>query len=72
MVYPTVHIPKPYLNWYTEKTVVYRKQDCNKYGPCGIAEVFTNGTVRVQKGQVNERLTPDEKADWCPLGTLKI
>ena len=34
----------------------YRKLEGDKQGPYPITEVFTNGTVRIQKGIVNERL----------------
>ena len=34
----------------------YRKLEGDKLGPYRITEVFTNGTVRIQKGAVNERL----------------
>ena len=34
----------------------YRKLEGDKQGPYRITEVFTNGTVRIQKGIVNERI----------------
>ena len=41
---------------YVDMTGIYRKLDYRKQGPYRITEVFTNGTVRVQHGQVNERI----------------
>ena len=41
---------------YVEMTGIYQKLDYNKQGPYRITEVFTNGTVRVQRRQVNERI----------------
>ena len=41
---------------YAEMTGIYRKLDYKKQGPCIITEVFTKDTVRVQCGQVNERI----------------
>ena len=34
----------------------YRKLEGDKLGPFRITEVFSNGTVRLQKGVVNERI----------------
>ena len=34
----------------------YHKLEGDKQGPFQITEVFTNGTLRLQKGVVNERL----------------
>ena len=34
----------------------YRKLEGDKLGPFRITEIFTNGTVRIQKGLVNERI----------------
>ena len=34
----------------------YRKLEGDKQGPYRVTEVFTNGTVRIQKGAVNERI----------------
>ena len=34
----------------------YRKLEGDKLGPYRITDVYTNGTVRIQKGRVNERL----------------
>ncbi len=34
----------------------YRKLEGDKLGPYEVTEVFTNGTVRIQKGIVNERI----------------
>ena len=39
---------------FVEITGIYRKLDNNKQWPNIITEVFTNGTVRFQRGQVNE------------------
>ena len=41
---------------YIIKDGQYRKLEGDKQGPFRITEVFTNGTVRLQKGVVNERL----------------
>jgi hypothetical protein len=41
---------------YIVKDGQYRKLEGDKQGPFRITEVFTNGTVRLQKGVVNERL----------------
>ena len=41
---------------YLEMTGIYRKLDYRKNGPYIITGVFTIGTVRVQRGQVNERI----------------
>ena len=41
---------------YILKDGQYRKLEGDKQGPFQITEVFTNGTVRLQKGVVNERL----------------
>ena len=41
---------------YMEMIDIYRKLDYNKQVPYIITEVFTNGTVRVQQGQVNEQI----------------
>ena len=35
---------------------IYRKIDYKKQGPYIITEVFPNVTVRVQQGQVNEKI----------------
>ena len=37
------------------KDGIYRKLDAPKFGPFCITDVYTNGTVRVQHGNVNER-----------------
>ena len=42
--------------FYVEMTGIYRRIDSRKQGPYIITKVFTNGTVRVQHGQVNERI----------------
>ena len=41
---------------YLEMTGIYRKLDYSKQGPYIINEVFTKSKVRVQCGQVNERI----------------
>ena len=41
---------------YIKNDGVQRKMDCPKEGPFEITEVFTNGTVRIQCGNVNERI----------------
>ena len=41
---------------YVEMTSIYRKIDYKKQGPYIITEVFKNGTVRVQRVQVNGRI----------------
>ena len=41
---------------YVKITGIYRKLDYSKQGPYRITEVFTNGTVRFQRVQVNERI----------------
>ena len=41
---------------YVEMTGIYHKLDYKEKGPYRITEVFTNGTVRVQNEQVNERI----------------
>ena len=41
---------------YVEMTGIYRKLDYKKQGLYIITEVFTNGTVWVQCGQVNEHI----------------
>jgi hypothetical protein len=41
---------------YVTVTDIKRKLDAPKTGPFPITEVFTNGTVRIQKGNVNERI----------------
>ena len=42
--------------FYVEMTDIYRKLDYKKQGTYRITEVFTNGTVQFQCGQVNERI----------------
>ena len=37
-------------------TDIYRKLDYKKQGPYRITDVFKTGTVRFQRGQVNERI----------------
>ena len=41
---------------YVTRSDIHRKLDGPKEGPFNITEVFTNGTVRIQKGIVNERI----------------
>lgn len=41
---------------YVTKDGIHRKLDGPKLGPYPITEVYTNGTVRIQKGAVNERI----------------
>ena len=41
---------------YLEMTGIYRKLDYWKHGSYRITELFTNGTVRLKHGQVNERI----------------
>ena len=41
---------------YVIKYDIFRKLDSPKHGPYPITEVFTNGTVRIQRGMVNERI----------------
>ena len=41
---------------YIVKDGVYRKLEGDKEGPYRVTQVFTNGTVRLQKGVVNERI----------------
>ena len=41
---------------YIIKDGIYRKLDAPKMGPFRITDVYTNGTVRIQRGNVNERI----------------
>ena len=41
---------------YVIKDGVYRKLDAPKLGPFLITDVYTNGTVRIQRCNVNERI----------------
>ncbi len=41
---------------YIVRDKPYRKLDGPKIGPFRITDVYTNGTVRIQKGNVNERI----------------
>ena len=41
---------------YIIKDGIYRKLDSPKMGPFPISQVFTNGTVRIQRGIINERI----------------
>ena len=41
---------------YIIKDGIFRKLDSPKLGPYPVTDVFTNGTVRVQRGPVNERI----------------
>ena len=40
---------------YVEMTGIYLRLGYSKHGPCKITEVFTNGIVRFQCEQINER-----------------
>ena len=41
---------------YIKNDGVQRKMDDPKQGPFTITDVFTNGTVRIQRGNVNEQI----------------
>ena len=41
---------------YVIRDGIFRKLDGPKFGPFPITDVFTNGTVRIQRGSVNERI----------------
>lgn len=41
---------------YIVRDKIHRKMDGPKTGPFPITEIFTNGTVRIQRGSVNERI----------------
>ena len=41
---------------YVLRDGIYRKLEGDKLGPYRVTEVFTNNTVRIQKGIVNERI----------------
>ena len=41
---------------YVIKDGIYRKLETPKFGPFVITDVYTNGTVRIQRGNVNERI----------------
>ena len=41
---------------YVTKDRIFKKLDCPKMGPYPITEVFTNSTVCIQRGVVNERI----------------
>ena len=41
---------------YVTKDGIFKKLDSPKKGPYPITEVFTNGTVCIQRGNVNERI----------------
>ena len=41
---------------YITKDGIFRKLNCPKYGPFPSTEGFTNSTVRIQRGAVNERI----------------
>ena len=41
---------------YITKDGIYKKLDSPKQGPYPITDVYTNGTVRIQRGAVNERI----------------
>ena len=41
---------------YVIKDGVYRKLEGDKEGPYRVTEVYSNNTIRIQKGIVNERI----------------
>ena len=41
---------------YVTKDGIMRKLEVPKLGPFAITDIFTNGTVRIQRGAVNERI----------------
>ena len=41
---------------YIIKDGIHRKLDTPKLGPFPITDIYTNGTVRMQRGAVNERI----------------
>ncbi len=41
---------------YVIRDGIFRKLEGPKFGPFPITEIFTNGTVRIQRGSVNERI----------------
>ena len=41
---------------YVIKDSIYRKLEAPKLGLFVITDVYTNGTVRIQRGNVNERI----------------
>ena len=41
---------------YVTKDGIFRKLDSPKKGPYPVTEVFSNGTVCIQRGAVNERI----------------
>ena len=41
---------------YVIKDGIYRKLEALKLGAFVITDVYTNGTVRIQRGNVNERI----------------
>ena len=41
---------------YVVKDGVYRKIEGDKEGPYRVTEVYSNNTIRIQKGIVNERI----------------
>ena len=41
---------------YVIKDGIYRKLEALKLGPFVITDVYTNGTVRIQRGNVNEHI----------------
>ena len=44
------------MNSLIIKDGIFRKLDCPKEGPFEITDVYANGTVRIQRGAVNERI----------------
>ena len=41
---------------YVENTGIYRKSYDKKHGSYRITEVFTNGSIQVQKGVINKQI----------------
>ena len=41
---------------YIKREGIFRKLDNSKLGPFQITDIHTNGTVRIQRGPVNERI----------------
>ena len=41
---------------YIKREGIFRKLDNPKLGPFQITDIHTNGTVRIQRGPVNERI----------------
>ena len=49
-----------------ERNTLQRKMNPLRDGPFTITKVYTNGTVRIQKGIVSNALTSDESLPICP------